>query len=71
MNGRVHRRLAALKSKRLQQFPCCERAQRGIKTSAVGSFVESAALCANGRFTENAERVISPRPAKDPNDAGM
>jgi len=28
MNGRIHRRFAALKSKRLQQIPCCERAQR-------------------------------------------
>ncbi len=37
MNGRIHRRLAALEPKRLQQFPCCERAQRRIKTSAVGS----------------------------------
>ena len=26
-----------LKPKRLQQFPCCVRAQRGIITSAVGS----------------------------------
>ena len=37
------------KSKRLQQFPCCERAQRGIKTSAVGSFRTLAARRTNNR----------------------
>ncbi len=49
MNGRIHRRHAAPKSKRLQQFPCCERAQRGIKTSAVDSIQLFAASGANGR----------------------
>lgn len=50
----------------------CDLQSLGQTAASVkmGSFVESAALCANGRFTENAERVISPRPAKDPNDAG-
>ncbi len=49
MNGRIHRRVTALKTLHAQKFFRGERTQRKFGTSAMGSPDTFVAICTNGR----------------------
>lgn len=58
MNGRIHRRVTALKTLHAQKFFRGERTQRKFGTSAMGSLETFAARCIEDCFMDFADPIM-------------